>query len=93
MEEFEMLLEGMDAGRDARLSSSPSTQVIKTIRSKSILTALFTEARRVLNLVSMWQERTAARRTLARLDDHLLLDIGLSRTDVERERMKPFWRE
>jgi uncharacterized protein YjiS (DUF1127 family) len=29
---------------------------------------------------------------LARLDDHLLSDIGLSRSDVEREIHKPFWR-
>jgi uncharacterized protein YjiS (DUF1127 family) len=27
-----------------------------------------------------------------RLDDHLLHDIGLSRSDVEREASKPFWR-
>ena len=30
---------------------------------------------------------------LVRLDHHMLRDIGLTRADVERELMKPFWRE
>jgi uncharacterized protein YjiS (DUF1127 family) len=39
-----------------------------------------------------WRDRSRQRRTLMRLDDHLLHDIGLSRSDVEREASKPFWR-
>lgn len=31
------------------------------------------------------------RQQLAALDDHLLRDIGLTRTDVERETARPFW--
>ncbi|HVI90972.1 MAG TPA: DUF1127 domain-containing protein [Dongiaceae bacterium] len=32
------------------------------------------------------------RRDLARLDESMLKDIGLSRADIEREIEKPFWR-
>jgi uncharacterized protein YjiS (DUF1127 family) len=32
------------------------------------------------------------RRHLARMDDRLLRDIGLSRADAKREINKPFWR-
>ena len=39
-----------------------------------------------------WRERAHQRRTLARLDDRLLRDMGLSRSDVEKEVVKPFWR-
>jgi len=41
----------------------------------------------------MWQQRAASRHVLARLDDHLLQDIGLTRGAVRRDLMKPFWRE
>lgn len=39
-----------------------------------------------------WHERSRQRAMLARLDEHLLRDIGLSRADVEEELRKPFWR-
>ncbi len=37
------------------------------------------------------QERSRQRRALGRLDDRLLKDIGLSRSDVDRELDKPLW--
>ncbi|AVM76405.1 DUF1127 domain-containing protein [Magnetospirillum gryphiswaldense] len=40
-----------------------------------------------------WIERTQQRRALARLDDRLLADIGLCRTQAERESSKPGWEE
>lgn len=40
----------------------------------------------------LWAERSADRRHLADLDDHLLKDIGLNRADVEAINRKPFWR-
>jgi uncharacterized protein YjiS (DUF1127 family) len=39
-----------------------------------------------------WSERARQRRALLALDDRLLKDIGLSRSDVAQECMKPFWR-
>ena len=38
-----------------------------------------------------WQERARQRRHLASLDDYLLRDLGLSRSDVYAELRKPFW--
>jgi len=40
----------------------------------------------------VWAERAAERRHLAKLDEHLLKDIGLNRADVEAVTTKPFWR-
>lgn len=43
-------------------------------------------------LLNVWLERRRQRTMLARLDAHLLEDIGLSSEDVAREISKPFWR-
>jgi uncharacterized protein YjiS (DUF1127 family) len=43
------------------------------------------------DLILAWQERATERAHLAALDDRLLRDIGLSRSDVEREVSLPFW--
>ena len=41
----------------------------------------------------VWAERAAERRHLAELDDHMLRDIGLNRSDIHSAATKPFWRE
>jgi uncharacterized protein YjiS (DUF1127 family) len=46
----------------------------------------------VASIVFLWLKRSRSRRALARLDEHQLRDIGLSRADAWREGMKPFWR-
>lgn len=46
---------------------------------------------RLLALALTWQERTRQRQALARMDDRMLKDIGLSRADVFLEARKPFW--
>ncbi len=38
-----------------------------------------------------WQERAQQRYRLAELDDAMLRDLGLHRSDVARELRKPFW--
>ena len=38
-----------------------------------------------------WLRDRAERRSLARLDDRTLRDVGLSRADIDREYEQPFW--
>jgi uncharacterized protein YjiS (DUF1127 family) len=40
-----------------------------------------------------WRQRRNGRLELARLDERMLRDIGLTRVDAEYEINKPFWRE
>jgi len=58
------------------------TTVLPTRRPRNLLDVLF-----------LWSERARQRRLLAGLDERMLKDIGLSRTDVSHETGKPFWRE
>ena len=44
-------------------------------------------------VLSEWRRRKNGRLELARLDERMLRDIGLTRVDVDREINKPFWRE
>jgi uncharacterized protein YjiS (DUF1127 family) len=57
------------------------------------VTVFFAAIGRIPHTMRVWSERAASRRALAMLNDHLLRDIGLTRGDVERELMRPFWRE
>jgi uncharacterized protein YjiS (DUF1127 family) len=43
-------------------------------------------------LLRLWRSRTRERRHLARLDERMLRDIGITRLDAARECAKPFWR-
>jgi uncharacterized protein YjiS (DUF1127 family) len=42
-------------------------------------------------MIGRWAETSGQRRRLASLGDHALKDIGLTRDDVDREIIKPFW--
>jgi uncharacterized protein YjiS (DUF1127 family) len=46
----------------------------------------------VFELLAVWRERRRQRFSLARLDDRMLRDIGVTFADVEGEISKPFWR-
>ncbi|HLZ66345.1 MAG TPA: DUF1127 domain-containing protein [Aliidongia sp.] len=48
---------------------------------------------RLFDAIGTWSERSAQRRALAAVSDHVLHDIGISRLDVEGEIDKPFWRQ
>jgi uncharacterized protein YjiS (DUF1127 family) len=48
---------------------------------------------RVADLILTWLQRSAERRQLHSLSDHMLKDMGLSRADVERETSKRYWQE
>ena len=46
----------------------------------------------IVERVLEWHERSAQRHRLMGLDDRMLRDIGLTRSDVVREFMKAPWR-
>jgi len=46
----------------------------------------------VLESAFGWWTRSKERHTLANLDERTLRDIGMSKADVYREALKPFWR-
>jgi uncharacterized protein YjiS (DUF1127 family) len=48
--------------------------------------------RRAAHAVLASSERRRQRHALAALDDHLLRDIGLTRSAIRAEASKPFWR-
>ncbi len=48
-------------------------------------------ATRLFDQLLAWHDRARQRRHLGELDDRLLRDIGLSRTEVEHEISRPFW--
>lgn len=49
--------------------------------------------RRVWATLRKWHQRKNGRLELARLDQRMLRDIGLTRFDADYEINKPFWRE
>ena len=49
--------------------------------------------RRLRAALREWRRRRNGRLELARLDERMLRDIGLTRCDAEFEINKPFWRE
>ena len=54
-----------------------------------------TALQQLIGLLRRWRERVRTRRHLARLcglDDHILQDIGLTRSELRCEAEKPFWR-
>jgi uncharacterized protein YjiS (DUF1127 family) len=44
-------------------------------------------------ILGVWRERILQRREMARLDDRMLADIGMSRIEATREFNKPFWKD
>jgi uncharacterized protein YjiS (DUF1127 family) len=47
---------------------------------------------RAIEIIARWQRRARTRAELARLDEHALHDIGVTRAQAEYELGKPFWR-
>lgn len=48
--------------------------------------------KQVVSTLNTWRTRRQGRRQLARLPNHMLKDIGISRIDATAEASKPFWR-
>jgi len=47
--------------------------------------------RRALRQFGAWHERARMRRALREMDDRMLADIGLTRSEADTEARKPFW--
>ncbi len=54
---------------------------------------LFATLARFAGTLNRWLERNSQRRQLAELDERMLKDIGLNRSDAWQEIHKPFWRD
>ncbi len=46
----------------------------------------------VLSLLQVWSDRRYQRKQLAKLDTHMLKDMGLTHEQVAAEIAKPFWK-
>ena len=46
----------------------------------------------VVETLTRWQRRADSRRRISQLEDYILADVGLTRTDLVEEARKPFWR-
>ena len=62
-------------------------------RYRTALDDLSDAAQSVVATLRAWRQRLRERDQLARLDDRMLSDIGLTRGDAEYLASKPFWRE
>jgi uncharacterized protein YjiS (DUF1127 family) len=64
-----------------------------TVTDRAVILAsrLWEDFKALAAMALAWQVRARQRNHLARLDDRMLRDVGLSRSDVEREWRKPFW--
>jgi uncharacterized protein YjiS (DUF1127 family) len=48
---------------------------------------------RLIETLQFWWDRSEQRRHLARLDDRMLRDIGVSHAEAHRESQKWFWQD
>ena len=80
-----MLPVNLDVGHGAPLATP-------RVASTGVAT-LLSAIRRMPQMVWVWIMRVESRRAMSMLSDHILRDIGLTRADIERELLKPFWRE
>ncbi|MBV9014477.1 MAG: DUF1127 domain-containing protein [Alphaproteobacteria bacterium] len=63
------------------------------VRHRTALDDLSDAAQSVIETVRIWRRRMRERDQLSRLDDRMLKDIGMTRTEAIRLSSKPFWRE
>ena len=64
---------------------------IRLVSRPSLLSPLQLLAGLVRGLVE-WERRARERKSLAEMPDHMLKDLGVTRSDAVRESEKPFWR-
>jgi uncharacterized protein YjiS (DUF1127 family) len=71
----------------------PSACSQALVRHRTALDDLSDAAQSVVATLRAWRQRLRERDQLARLDDRMLSDIGLTRADAQYLASKPFWRE
>lgn len=69
-----------------------SSAPLRTGGQINVLSHVGTALALLLETPLSWLQRDRDRRALQRLDDRLLRDIGVSRSEIEGEVAKPFWR-
>ena len=74
--------------RSSSQSSAPRNALFRTTQSMPVL-ALW--AMNVAVYLVTWDHRRRSRRTLARLDPHLLRDLGIDYAAAQQESERPFW--
>ncbi len=78
---------------DVTRSSGPYTAAPGAVPAAGRVTRVASRSLwRLLDVLFSAMERRKQRHALMRLDDHQLKDIGVSRSEVEQEVSKPFWR-
>ena len=64
----------------------------RVVSPAKIPAAVMTGLHWIAGNVRQWSQRIRQRQALAELDDHLLKDIGVSRTAARIEATRPFWK-
>ncbi len=79
--------------KHAYSSAIPASSSNGTVSARRATAAK--QAGRIKNLLATllaWQSRADGRKRLSELDDRLLADMGISRTEAQYESSKPFWK-
>ena len=77
----------------SRATSSYSGRILRETQRQAAPRRLSGFLSGVRAVLREWRQRKNGRLELARLDERMLRDIGLTRVDADYEINKPFWRE
>jgi uncharacterized protein YjiS (DUF1127 family) len=85
-----MAMQRMPAPNLSRCAARPGRRqaAIFTLAASLAICAI-----KAVDTLLLWFERGRQRRTLGSLSDHLLKDLGLTRSDAGRESAKRFWED
>ena len=75
------------------LGTAPERAALQRVRHRTLRDRLKDAVIRIHARLSEWRQFRRDRAELARFDERMLSDIGLTRGDVWREINQPFWRK
>ena len=61
------------------------------ITLKPVYNGMLRSFTKVKNTILLWEHKKKSREDLAVMDEHLLKDLGLTKTEVNKEINKAFW--